>query len=43
MSDSELFAAMVAGRGGMERSSKVGVAIATSTTEVASCTPTSTT
>ncbi len=36
-------AAMRAGPGGEERSSKVGVAPATSTTEVASCSPTSTT
>ena len=43
MSDSELVAAMVAGPGGDERPSKVGVATATSTTEVASCSPTSTT
>jgi hypothetical protein len=43
MSDSELVAAMAAGPGGKERSSKVSVALATSTTEVASCSPTSTT
>ena len=43
MTDSELVAAVVAGPGGIGRPSKVGVAIATSTTEVASCSPTSTT
>ena len=42
MTDSELACALDGTRGHVRRLSKVGVAIATSTTEVASCSPTST-